>query len=71
MLVYAPLSEGTRYPFEFYNYVTGKTFVTQFLEYKYINMDKAKALKICPYYMAYSYKTKGCQVEMLLDNQEI
>lgn len=65
LLVYAPLLEGTRYPFKFFNFLTSKTFVTNQTAYEFDKSgDQKWSLLICPYYMIYSLSKQGCVVEL-------
>jgi hypothetical protein len=58
LLVYAPLLEGTRYPYKFFNWVTQKSFVTQYVRYLTLPLPagagSAQTPLVCPYYYVYS-----------------
>lgn len=75
LLVYAPLLEGARYPYKFFNYVNRKAWVfsSQGVNYtptKFAN-DKFKNLLVCPHYFVYSLAEKQCVIKLFKQPQQI
>jgi hypothetical protein len=71
LLVYAPLLEGTRYPYKFFNWVTQRSFVTQYLRYITAGTGSAQGPLVCPYYYVYNYSGKNCVREILATPQPL
>jgi len=49
LLVYAPLLEGTRFPFKFFNYVNGKSMITSRVETEFLEGKLSVGPLTCPF----------------------
>ena len=68
LLVYAPLTEGARYPFKFFNLQTQRSFETENLEVMTPVGDELDPL-VCPSYTFYSLGSRKCVVDFLQASQ--
>ena len=64
LLVYAPLTEGARYPFKFFDLLSQRSFKTENLEMINPNEDELDPL-VCPSYTFYNHGTSTCVVDFL------
>jgi hypothetical protein len=70
-LIYAPLQEGFKYPFKFFNYADGKVLAQE----GSITWKDLPNLVICPSQTIFSYDKQGCITEVFIsvlqDTQDI
>lgn len=59
LVVYAPLTEGFRYPFKLFNFKSGTSFILT----GSISWQEQQPLLICPSFTIYSYDQNSCLVE--------
>jgi len=69
-LVDAPLLEGQRYPFKFFNFKNGKTFFLKHLDYATVIDSSQKPRPIsCPHFYIYDYTDNQCILDILEPTQ--